>query len=284
MAQGRGIQPVVEILDLKTIGPRQRMIFALFYVDLITANTLRRTMMSEVPTLAIDGVEIDKNTTPMYDEILAHRVSLAPIESSRVGKMNFPQGCVCKDGCPRCRIPWTLEYSGKGLITSDLIQGVTPVMEDGVGVLVNKSFVGDEVSMHGWVRKGIGKTHAKWNPLTVSIFNIEPLIVLDQEAMKPLKPMQRDDLLKTCRKNIYSFSGAMDGVEDLVESKSCTLCNECVAQAKSMGLGPSELSRLVTVEQVFVFTIETTGVLPASKVLVEGLRIIRSKLGVSIQL
>ena len=43
------------------------------------SNALRRIMISEVPTYAIEYVYIYENTSSMYDELLAHRLGLIPI-------------------------------------------------------------------------------------------------------------------------------------------------------------------------------------------------------------
>mmetsp|Transcript_31670 Transcript_31670/g.75236 ORF Transcript_31670/g.75236 Transcript_31670/m.75236 type:complete len:121 (-) Transcript_31670:147-509(-) len=66
------------------------MEFVLTGTDPSVANALRRAMMSDVPTIAIDLVEIEKNTTCLTDEFLAHRLGLIPIVSNRVNDLKFP--------------------------------------------------------------------------------------------------------------------------------------------------------------------------------------------------
>ena len=47
--------------------------FVLSNTDVSMANALRRVMLVEVPTIAIDLVEIEQNTTVLNDEFIAHR-------------------------------------------------------------------------------------------------------------------------------------------------------------------------------------------------------------------
>ena len=44
------------------------------------ANALRRSVL-EVPVLAVDEVEIFKNDSALYDEVLAHRIGLIPLKT-----------------------------------------------------------------------------------------------------------------------------------------------------------------------------------------------------------
>ena len=46
------------------------------------ANTLRRAILQEVPVMAVDEVEFTQNDSAMYDEIIAHRLSMVPLTVS----------------------------------------------------------------------------------------------------------------------------------------------------------------------------------------------------------
>ncbi len=55
--------------------------FDLIGVDASIANALRRILLSEVPTIAIEHVWIAVNSSVIQDEVLAHRVGLIPINA-----------------------------------------------------------------------------------------------------------------------------------------------------------------------------------------------------------
>ncbi len=67
----------MEVSDL-TLS-HNKVKFLLKNADISIANALRRIMIAEVPTLAIEFVTIDENTSALHDEFLAHRLGLIPI-------------------------------------------------------------------------------------------------------------------------------------------------------------------------------------------------------------
>jgi DNA-directed RNA polymerase II subunit RPB3 len=55
--------------------------FVLEQADVAVANALRRAMLAWVPTVAIELVEFEVNTSVLNDEFIAHRLGLMPLRS-----------------------------------------------------------------------------------------------------------------------------------------------------------------------------------------------------------
>jgi DNA-directed RNA polymerase II subunit RPB3 len=159
-------------------------------VDLSLANSLRRVVLSEVPTIAIDFIEIANNTSVLPDEFFAHRLGLIPLSSGNIDAMNYTRDCDCDadDDCQECSVTLHLNAKCTGdenmaVYSSDLVVGSrrdtswgNPVIRDpdGKGVLIVKLRKGQEVSMKCVAKKGIAKEHAKWAPTSVVGFEYDP--------------------------------------------------------------------------------------------------------------
>ena len=71
---------VQEYIELRHVDCA-RCEFVLNNTDVAMANALRRAMLAWVPTIAIDLVEFEVNTSVLSDEFIAHRLGLIPLRS-----------------------------------------------------------------------------------------------------------------------------------------------------------------------------------------------------------
>lgn len=88
---------------------RFHMSFRLAGTDVSVANAIRRTMIAEVPTMAITLVKVLENTSALADEYIVHRLGLIPLHSENIDKFVFPQDCeTCDDHCNQCSVTYAL--------------------------------------------------------------------------------------------------------------------------------------------------------------------------------
>ncbi len=81
-------------------------------------NAIRRSV-EEVPTLAIDEVEIFKNDSALYDEVLAHRIGLVPLKTeSKVSGKTTVELSLKKVG--PCTV-YSGDFKGEPIIVYDKI-------------------------------------------------------------------------------------------------------------------------------------------------------------------
>lgn len=160
--------------------------FILRNTDLAIANSIRRVCIAEVPTLAIDSVHVEKNSSVLHDEFIAHRLGLIPLNSEDVGNFNFFRECTCEAGCEKCQVEFSLDVTCDAermdVTTEHLFSAhdkVKPVTttesnEKELPILICKLRKGQRLKLRAFAKKSIGKEHAKWIPTTVIAFEYDP--------------------------------------------------------------------------------------------------------------
>jgi DNA-directed RNA polymerase subunit D len=156
------------------------------------ASALRRVMLSEVPTMAIEWVDFKKNDSALNDEIIAHRLGLIPLTFDRK-IYNLPSECSCNGkGCSRCQVKLSLKKKGPCTVYAEDLkstdENVKPVYPK---IPIVELLEGQELQLEATAQLGIGREHAKWQAAVVGyevsngkfIFNIESVCGLKPEEI-----------------------------------------------------------------------------------------------------
>jgi DNA-directed RNA polymerase II subunit RPB3 len=164
------------------------------------ANALRRIMIAEVPTIAIDLVEIENNTTVLNDEFLAHRLGLIPLRSEFAEQMVRPFEVATGDEITDISLSLDVSCSGDGTlyVTSDDLHPdpdfpmVVPINyrlrdSEEKPIVIVKMRRGQELKLRAVARKGIGKDHAKWIPVATAVYHVMPEISINDALVDELQ-------------------------------------------------------------------------------------------------
>jgi len=234
------------------------------------ANAIRRIAISEVPCMAIEDVFVYENTSVLTDEIIAHRLGLIPLKTD-LDSYVLPEKCSCKSemGCNKCRVIGSLnveaENEKKTVYSGDLKfedPDIYPVSDK---IPIVKLESGQKLKLEVHAKLGIGKQHAKWQPVSTCVYKYMPIIEINRRACDGC-----GKCVEACPKKVLSIEKEKAVVTDLL---NCTLCRECV---KVCPKKPPAIE-VKWDETTFIFTVESTGCLPVKRILVEAIKILKDK-------
>ncbi len=219
-------------IEVKTLN-EEEIIFDLKGVDAPIANALRRILISEIPTMAIELCNFYQNTSIIPDEVLAHRLGLVPIlvdanlfnfksneeEISEFNSVLFKLHVTCpknKDthDVLSSDIKWIPQGGQKNRCPD-----IKPVHSD---ILIAKLKPGQEIEVEIICVKGIGKTHAKWSPVCSAYYRLLP----DIQIIGDIKGTKANDLKSLCPVGVFDIEDS--GKAFVADSRKCTMCRECI--------------------------------------------------------
>lgn len=287
-------------------GKEDELVLRVQGTDLSVVNALRRVAIAEVPTLAIDLVEMESNTSPLADEFVAHRLGLIPLASAHVDAFSYTAECSCTAGdrCPRCSVEFTLNaVCGEELATRDVtsrdLRVVAPAADDagggGVasaaalaasvvpadgsekesGIIIARLREKQELRLRAIAKKGIGKIHAKWSPVSCCVFQRHADIRINPVRAAELSDEQLRRIPDVCPGQVFAYDEASRRVV-VANPRGCVFCDECVAYGED--LRKPDLVRVDEVPDDFTFVVETTGALSPEEVLFSALGVLQEKL------
>jgi len=243
--------------------------FILRGVGVALANALRRIMIAEVPCMAIDEVAIIENSSVLYDEILAHRLAMIPLKTPKEGYV-LPSQCKCGGaGCSLCQARLYLDVrceEGEGIkvvYSRDLKPEdpeVRPVYDN---IPIVKLSPGQSIVLEAYATLGLGKDHAKWQPVSACAYKYMPVIAIDSSLCDGCGAC-----VDACPKGILKLSDSSVRVINIID---CSLCMECESACEKGVL------KVGWDERAFIFTVESTGTMPVAEIILKAAQVLRSK-------
>lgn len=236
------------------------------------ANALRRTMLTDIPKMAIDYVDfhlgpIDvdgrefESITPLFDEIIAHRLGMVPVPTRPDDfEFNYKDECTCGGvGCPNCTVMYSLNMHGPCTVLSgDLMplgseafkpcDSKIPIVE-----LADRQ----SVLIYAHAFKGTARQHVKWQVANGVGYKYMPEIAIG-DVREP------EAVVEACPKKIFEIVGGKLQVKE--NYLDCILCRTCEEADPAV--------KVIAKDTDFVFKFETDGSLTAQQVLDEAVRIL----------
>lgn len=238
-------------------------------------NSIRRTLISDVPKMAIDEVEFhmgpirdeegneyDSNSA-LFDEMIAHRLSLVPIPTD-LEHFTFRDQCECGGtGCPNCTIIYVMNKKGPCTVYSGDLQPLGDmslrIKEELIPVVKLKEK--QALLIYATAVLGMGKTHAKWQPVTICGFMNYPKLVVNKNA----KLDDPQEVVKVFPEGVLAYEKGKIVVKDLkpLEKRDPTYYDSSALDA----INGEKAIEISYEEDKFVFTFETDGSIPAKDAL-----------------
>ncbi len=265
----------IEILEMA----ERRARFILRNSSPAMANALRRTLLSDIPKMAIDKVEFHlgpimegekeyESTTPLFDEIIAHRLGMVPVPTDL--ELFVPQDqCTCHgEGCPNCSIMYSLNKHGPCTVLSgDLMPLGNPDLK------VKDEFIplveltdGQAVMIYATAVMGTARKHVKWQVCNGAGYSYLPVIDIDGAHASDEAVLEAAG---ACPKHVYAVE---DGKLVAKDPLSCNLCMSCVEHVgEGRGLSVTGDNRN------FIFKFETDGSLTARQALDKAVEILSAE-------
>ena len=207
------------------------------------ANSLRRIMVSEVPTMAVEWVDFHKNSSVMFDEIMAHRLGLIPLTFD-YKKFNSIESCKCGGkGCVLCQVVFALEKKGPCTVYSgDLKTSNKDVKPISPNFPITELLEKQELKFEAKANLGLGLDHAKWQAANTA-YQYYP----ELEVSKNCPPADLKNAVSACPKGVLAVKA---GKLTLTDPATCDLCLRCEEAAKCVKMRANPGKFIFRVESV----------------------------------
>jgi len=249
---------------------KNRLRFLLENCDASIANALRRIMISEVPTVAVEQIGMLQNTSILPDEMLAQRIGMVPINvdasfmENEKEFLNFDMSVMAREkpiNVYSSSLVCKLDESQKQRLEGKQIP--RPVHDD---ILLAKLLPGQRIHLRAACRVGVGATHARWSPVATAYYRLVPKVeILNTYPGEEIAHKLRE----ACPRDVFDIE---DGELRITNSERCSMCRECVRRDEFEGL--VDLQRYAN---KYIFVVETAGAIPPIEILKHAIGVLKAK-------
>lgn len=245
--------------------------FIISGVDFSFVNSVRRSLIADIPKMAIEDVEIHlgaisddegktyESTTPLFDEIISHRLGLVPIPTD-LEILSFKDECDCGgEGCVNCSIMYSLNKRGPCTVYSGDLE---PLGDDNLRprdakIPIVKLTEAEGILIYATAVMGTAKEHAKWQGIHAAGYKQYPVIEIDNK-----KCDHGGACISYCPVDVFVKEGKKVKVAN---PENCTMCMSCVEVCEMGAVAVDHI------EDKFIFRFETDGALFAKDALLHTL-------------
>ncbi len=185
--EGGGYKMKIKFLEKS----KEEIKFEIDNINPAFANALRRIMMMEAPTLAIEDVNFRANDSPLFDEVIAHRLGLIPLkfEPKMLNKMSE---CSCEgEGCINCQVVFVLDKTGPCTVYSSDLKSTNPEVKPLYDTIpITKLVENQKLTLEATAIIGTGNEHVKWKASNVFYTYEGDKFVFIVETISGLSPKE----------------------------------------------------------------------------------------------
>ncbi|HTZ62398.1 MAG TPA: DNA-directed RNA polymerase subunit D [Thermoplasmata archaeon] len=200
-------------------------------------NAIRRTLLSDVPKLAIEDVEFHlgpirdeasgkdyDSSTSMFDEAVALRLGLLPIPTD-LGQFHKKSECTCGGtGCPNCQVMYSVDRKGPCTVYA---KDVVPLGDASLAILepdvpIVRLGARQALLAYATATVGTAREHAKWQVAHAVGMNPRPHVRISKKEGCTDACLKRT--AASCPVDILEFG---NGKLTVTDETKCIFCGAC---------------------------------------------------------
>jgi DNA-directed RNA polymerase subunit D len=253
-----GSKMEINILEASKDG--MKCTFIMKGTTIAYANAIRRAFIEHTPVLAIEDVIIKKNSSILYDEILAHRLGLIPLTTDLKSYEQAPEDYKTPENLnAKQKVSLTLKAKGPCTVyASDLKSKDPSVKAYYPKIPIVKLLPSQELELEAIAVVGVGRMHAKWSPC-LAYYRQKPQVNIKKkvENAKEVIDAQPDKIF-ILKNNTLTVNNDTILTSNLVED-AAELCK------------PEGSVEVKYSEDEVIFTVESWGQLSCKEIMQQGL-------------